>query len=52
MYYQQADLEGKQDYSMAIQIYQRLMKEYPSFQYSQNVKQMLTLMEEVHKKSQ
>jgi len=46
-YYGQAASTGKQDFSMAIQTFQQLLKEYPESQYSSYAKQMLTQIETI-----
>jgi outer membrane protein assembly factor BamD (BamD/ComL family) len=44
-YYQQAKLGGGRDYSMATQIFQQLLKEYPTSQFSYATKNTLTEIE-------
>jgi outer membrane protein assembly factor BamD (BamD/ComL family) len=51
-YSQQVSLGAKADYSLAIQTFQQLLKEYPNSPYSQTAKQMLTNIENMQKKSQ
>jgi len=53
-YHQQATINATggsgHDYSMAIQTFQRLLKEYPSSQYAPAAKQLLTQLEALPKK--
>jgi outer membrane protein assembly factor BamD (BamD/ComL family) len=50
-YYQQSKSEGRDDYSMAKQMYQRVLSEYPSSQYSQAAQKMLTQIEAMQQQS-
>jgi TolA-binding protein len=51
-YSQQASLGAEADYSLAIKMYERLIKEYPNHVATQSAKQMLTTIENMPKKSQ
>jgi outer membrane protein assembly factor BamD (BamD/ComL family) len=52
-YYSQQVVRGaKADYSKAIQMFERLLKEYPNHSLSQTAKSMLTNIENMQKKSQ